>query len=808
MKYKNILIIVFLIVFQSQYVNAQNIEKGFKYMSEKNFDKASSIFIKAVDKGKDVIAAKYGLAVLLSDKAYYHYNLTTAFRNIRYAKKSSERLSQKQIKHYNDKYGITLQKIDDLFNEVANSVFEDIKKDNSIEKYDWYIQVFNGANSQVSKAIKLRDKLAFEKAEKINTFRAYQDFVMRYPESDLTEEANKRFEKIWKGIYEQYYSELELYDIKKFNNQYPDYPFFDELSEKREKLAEYAYKLNFYRGYNPAYEENYIEFINNAAPTELAFVAVLKRLSPYLVAKDWDGGVELMRDYKDKFPDHAKRIEGIIKILKKDDKEVEIIRLSEKINTKYYEYAPVITTDGRWLYFCGRNKPENLGFEDIFVAEKVGGEWTEASLLPNLNTAYNNEAPLSISPDGNMLLLYYDSDIYFSKKKSYGWTNKKRFPMINTGASWEADAIISADGNAIFFISDRPGGVGAHHEHENPFHGSLSGNSDIYVSIKTDEGWGKPINLGTTINTPFAERSPYLHPDMKTLYFSSDGHNSLGRLDVFKTTRLNDSSWTNWSEPINLGKSINTHGDEYNYRITTDGKLAYFSKFEKKNADICYINLPEEHQPEPIATISGYVSNNKKQLLDAEIRWEDLSLGEPLGYLQNDPLTGAYFITLPMGKNYGYFVDKPGYYPVSGNIDLTKQKKSIHIKRDIVLISIDEILNNEIAIPLSNVFFDYDKSNLKPESFSELNRLANFIKKNQGIYIEISGHTDNSGNTEYNKKLSDLRAKAVKNYLIEQGCNESNLNAVGYGKDKPIADNTTAEGRAENRRVEFKVIKK
>ena len=428
--------------------------------------------------------------------------------------------------------------------------------------------------------------------------------------------------------------------------------------------------------------------------------------------------------------------------------------------------------------------------------------------IRDLNTADGNEAALSISADGNMMLLFYNGDIYYSEKIIGGWSGKKIFPSINLEDDWEADASITADGNAVIFTSDRKGGIGLHHPFSTSYHGGYSGNTDIYISVKTETGWSKPFNIGTDINTPFAERTPFLHPDMKTLYFSSEGHNSIGKLDVYKSTRLNENSWTEWSEPVNLGKEINSPNKEWGYKISTDGKIAYYTNFHDGESDINFIELPKELQPEIVITISGTVTDkNTKKTLKANIIWEDLQTNKKVGQLQSDPNTGKYIITLPMGKNYGFYVEKNEYYPLSGNIDLTKKEQSENIVKHFQLITIESIINEQVAIPLKNVFFDYDKYSLKPESFPELNRFANFLKKNPNLKIEISGHTDDKGADDYNNNLSGNRAKSVKKYLVSQGCNENMLSAKGYGKFKPIADNSTEAGRAKNRRVEFKVLK-
>ncbi|MBQ5550987.1 MAG: OmpA family protein, partial [Bacteroidales bacterium] len=250
---------------------------------------------------------------------------------------------------------------------------------------------------------------------------------------------------------------------------------------------------------------------------------------------------------------------------------------------------------------------------------------------------------------------------------------------------------------------------------------------------------------------------------------------------------------------------INTALDDYNYLISTDGKSALFTKVSSSNVDICTVDLPEKMRPEAIGIVFGKVDDNTGKPLAATIKWEDLETGKILGTLQCNPQKGTYFITLPAGKKYGYFVEMEGYYPVSGNLNTEGLTSGKDIERNITMNSIAEILEGKVAIVLENIFFDTNKYQLRAESFPELARLADFIRQNPTAVLEISGHTDNSGSAEANRTLSQRRADSVKDHLISLGCPAANIIAKGYGADKPVADNTTEQGKAKNRRVEFKI---
>jgi outer membrane protein OmpA-like peptidoglycan-associated protein len=294
---------------------------------------------------------------------------------------------------------------------------------------------------------------------------------------------------------------------------------------------------------------------------------------------------------------------------------------------------------------------------------------------------------------------------------------------------------------------------------------------------------------------------------MKTLYFSTDGRGGLGRLDVFKSTRLADTCWDCWSEPVNMGKEINTAESDWGYKITTGGDKAYFAKKATKDGhdDIYSIVLPNHLRPDLVVTVSGTITDTEKRPVATEIRWEDLETGENVGQSKSNPADGSYFIVLPMGRMYGYYVNKPEYYPVANNIDLRKMTEAREIQEDITLVSIRQMVEEGVPVTMNNIFFDFDKSEILPYSIPELKRVAKIIKTaNQKV--EIAGHTDSVGDDQYNQALSEKRAKAVKDFLVSEGCDAGQLATVGYGRSKPVESNESDEGRAKNRRVEIRFV--
>ncbi len=537
-------------------------------------------------------------------------------------------------------------------------------------------------------------------------------------------------------------------------------------------------------------------YIANAAPYNLAYVSLVNLISPYTSARFWDAAAKQALKYEQYF-NGDKRFKQLIKILQEQEEEqFHIYSIGSDINTTQGgEYTPVPSADGRHLYFCGKNRDDNLGGEDIYISTRIDSTWGKPKLVEGVNTGGSNDAPLAISADGTELIMFRNGTIFSTRKTLAGWGELEQLPAAINSGTWQADAMITSDGKAMLFAADRQT------EYE------MGKSVNIFVSLKQEDGsWGEPIDLGPTINTTSFDRSPFLHSDMKTLYFCSSGHTSLGGLDVFMSKRLNEDSWTEWSEPVNLGKRINTFGNDWGYKISTDGTTAYFASSDGKQDDIYYFTLPKQYRPEVVTTISGRVRDTQGRPVATTISWEEMESGKPLGESHTDPATGGFYIVLPHGKKIIYYIDDENLFPVSGNIDLTQEPTAVSIENDIEVAAIERMIEDETPMPLNSLFFDTGKATILPESASELNRVAEILKS-RAYKIEISGHSDNTGTDELNDRLSQQRAEAVRNYLIGKGIAAETMTAKGYGKRKPIADNDTEEGRKKNRRVEIKFIK-
>jgi len=588
--------------------------------------------------------------------------------------------------------------------------------------------------------------------------------------------------------------------------------------------VQYDYLLNIIRSYSqymlsvtpkPEDFDIYDKFIRDNSNSYQSITALKKVTGYYTNQQKWDSAIYIWEDYLDILPKYESEIKKTIEFLKKGSRGLEIHLIGEGLNTDQDEWDPNPSFDGKYLYFSSRNRSGGKGNSDIWVAEFKDNTWKNPKNLDANVNSPNDETIDNISLDGNTLLLsgnfggtYGNFDIYFLERDSNSWGALRHLPRpINSEYTDEA-ANLSADGQVLIFSSDRPGAIGDFRAYNSGiFNGSNMGNMDIYVSMKRDGKWTDPINLGDKINTPFSERSPYLHPDMKTLYFSSDGHYGLGGLDVFMSKRLSDTSWNEWSEPINLGKEINSILDDWGYKISLNGDSAFFSAYNrtigKGGWDLFSISLPSELRPEKLIKIHGKVIDQDGNPLYANIVWEDLEKNQYLGELSSNPDNGEFLVALLKGKFYGYFIKKEGYYPSSNYLDIRNNLDTNDIYITIKLTKIDEFSSGEKII-INNLFFEFDSAEIKNESIPELERLVVFLKKiNKNI--EIIGHTDSVGSEEYNRKLSLKRANSIRDYLIKKGIDKNSLFTKGLGESQPLKPNQENFNQSLNRRVEIKV---
>jgi OmpA-OmpF porin, OOP family len=494
---------------------------------------------------------------------------------------------------------------------------------------------------------------------------------------------------------------------------------------------------------------------------------------------------------------------------------IVIEALDKNVNSEYSELNPLLSPDGKTLYFSRKNHPGNLGGvtdkEDIWYSElDSSGRWEMAK---NMGPKFNNESPnfvntiQSVTPDGKSAIMVLGNKYLDNGKMIAGVSVSS-----NVGGQWTKPVALNITNDynfndkANYFLTNNRQTLILSVEREDS-----RGDRDLYVSfMKDDSVWSEPLNLGEVVNTAAEESAPFLASDDKTLYYSSRGFSGYGGSDIYVTRRLDDT-WTRWSEPENLGPEINSPLEDLFFNIPASSEFAYYSRgVSDTNTDIFRVKLPIVRSPDPWVTVRGKIIDSKTgKPMEAKIIYERLPDGKEMGIAQTNPETGEYEIRLPAGHLYGVRAEAKGKISESQNLDLrniSSDQVIEHKDFDLDPIQLAAIEENTMIV-LNNVFFDFDKAILKPESFPELKRIADLMKEKPGMQIEIAGHTDATGPAEYNLNLSGRRARAVIKYLADQGVPDEKLNAVFFGEAKPAATNDTKEGRRKNRRVEFKILK-
>lgn len=493
---------------------------------------------------------------------------------------------------------------------------------------------------------------------------------------------------------------------------------------------------------------------------------------------------------------------------------VKIENLGFRVNSELAELRPTVSPDGNLLFFICENHPANTKFrsvqnsQDIWFSERdtVTGKWKNAKHMGGYLNSNHYNAVYWISPGNTQLLIkgaYVDGEYLgdglsiCNKQKDGSWGKPEMLGIKNYGnydRGRASGATMSHDGKTLLlYMSEQIEGE----------------DNDLYVCFQLEDGtWTEPKNLGKKINNPKTnELAPYLAADGVTLYFSSNRPGGLGDNDIWMTKRL-DKTWLKWSEPVNLGEPINTAGWDAFFTMDAGGEYAYLASEFKSlgESDIVRVKLLEKEKPNPVVLVSGNVYNAKtKEPLSADLVYETLPDGNVAGNGISDPANGAFKIVLPYDKNYSIRATADHFFAISENLNLDSLikvgYKEIHKDLYLVPIEIGQVVR------LNNVFFDFDKWDLRPESFVELDRVVKLLNENPAIEIEMSAHTDSKGTDQYNITLSDNRAKSVRDYILSKGISEKRIISIGYGESRPVVANDTDENRQLNRRVEFTILK-
>ena len=522
--------------------------------------------------------------------------------------------------------------------------------------------------------------------------------------------------------------------------------------------------------------------------------------------------------------------------LSMDPVRVILKNLGSEVNSKYDDYNPVFAFDDTALFITSRrpfekskrNEIDNKFNEDIYRSALINHKFSQAVRLGKPFNSPNNDALVRISQDGSRMLIYrghieggdLQVSIYNPEKKR--WSKPKGVRRNLASKEGETSAALSQDNAELFFISGNE---------------KLSlGGKDILTSRLDEKGkWSDPVNAGSTLNTPYDEEGVFISADGRHLYFASQGHNSMGGFDIFRSTRLPDGFW---SEPENLGYPINTPDDEVFYVTDQAGTYGYYSTtrpggsgsrdiykviylgsekelvFRTKEQLVAgpgmrgtgFLTLPLPVILDTAFVLNGFVMDTLGEVkpLASMITFIDPVAGRQELSVISDSITGAFTARLPEPKVYGVEIHASGYLYFLDILDLSSENNDQIVNRDFFLQKVEV----GTKVVLDNIYFETGKAILRPESNDQLDQVYRFLANNPSVKLEISGHTDNTGSLRTNQKLSGDRAKAVVNFLVGKGIPQEMLLSQGYADSQPVASNDTSEGRKQNRRVEFKVLSK
>ncbi len=494
----------------------------------------------------------------------------------------------------------------------------------------------------------------------------------------------------------------------------------------------------------------------------------------------------------------------------------DLMDMGPIVNSQYADYVPLIRADQSYMIFTSRRPHKEIDhdkkgrhhggrladfdleyYEDIFRTDHINDStWSEPYRFDYSTDKFGkHDACVSMSFDGLTIFTYRpdnEGDLFSSKIENGKWTETE--PMKGINSKYREDHIaMSYDNKTAYFVSDRPGGFGR---------------KDIWKTTRIGENeWDVPVNLGPTINTEYDEEGVFIHPDGKSLYFSSRGHSTMGGYDIFEATYEDGK----WSPPSNMGYPINSPDDDVFFVLTADGKNAYLSSVKEGGfgmQDIYSITPFEKkkHKEFDVVVFKGIVIDKETKVkLNAKVDIIDNSTGIKIFSNTVDAERG-FLVTLPTGKegkNYGIAVEAQGYLFYSENFDLVKKPGFKEYEKIVEM----EKVKAGAVLTLRNVFFDFDKWDLKPESVRELDHAIEVLNTYGDMKIQIEGHTDYKGSDSYNQILSEKRCNSVKEYLLKKGFDPKRIvKVIGYGESKPIDTNETDEGRAHNRRVEFRLV--
>ncbi len=875
---KRIVLLNALMILMFSAVFAQNYD-GFKEWERGDIMSAKNAFESLYDSKKTRVVGAYGLALVYSDERYPERDMKRAFDYVSEARDTHKELKDSQKADLTkNKFKYSLMK--NLRDQILNTVIMEAKEKNTEEDLDYVLQNFKLSSEPRKEIYLLRNTAALENAKLLNTYADYAKIYENYERKDFTRYSPEVADEVDLGLFEAYVAE-NGYKLDKFKDAHPQSPFSSGSTADKFIVAYKTGKAETLEAFAKTYSGNTLADIANikvqmmrgirpnkpaapntsgkpdqpaqalqVKPKKKSWDELLTWIKPQLNAGKWDEAARKMEKYKQDFTNYPAYLE-LYELLTRPSDMVNRRPVSAA-NSSADEHMLCLTADDKTMYFAGDSRDDGVGSDDIFVSKFSNGKWSKPKVLKDICTPYG-EVPLSVSADGERLILYqpvYDErtdqtkgGITYSDKNSRGWTEPKPFPHPLNTNYWQADAQMTADGQGMILTVMRK---------------ASDKQTDIYYVPKKGNGWGSLVSLGSNVNTPGNERTPYLHPDMQTLYFSSDGRGGLGGMDVFMTTRQGDS-WTSWSRPVNLGRDINTTGTDWGYKITADGERAFFASGNPKQ-DLYEIDLPERYRPSTIDPVAALDADGKGKIdtetndiekaakekeeaerLAAEKAAKEKEEAEKLAAekaaKEKEEAEKLAAEKAAKEKEEAEKLAEEKAAKEKEEAEKLAAEKAAKEKEEAEKLAAEkaakekeeaeklaaekaaeetvevataalEVADVEVAIEkgqtysFADLLFAYNSDKINADFHYNLDQIAIALNES-GTSITVAGHTDSVGSRGYNQALSQRRAESVKSYLVGKGIDPSKVQAIGYGESRPIADNYTSEGQAKNRRVEI-----
>lgn len=826
---------------------------GYKALDDQQYEQAQAAFNQALSEKENTLPAKWGLVQCLAAPTNPAHHYDSAFVLKQEVEKQLRAFSNKKLKKkWAKRYDLSPEFLKKLNRPLVENRWKELAESEELQNLDQFLKLYQkvmsgkirtaateaqmevlrkqanagGADSyeKVDYLLKnhleylktnfpgregllKKDLLRFYEAEKGTSAEALRTFMSQHPDHDLSQHATRsKFESaITQNTVAGYLTFLAETKDAPFDAYVSSYladlllqqPVSDTEKKQLPKeqqwiledlLAGYQQTARIQCGdtYKGLDSERWIRFIQRRPDSDCGSKALKSLLAYQIDQANWDQVVALIDQFAPQFPSDSAWLYPMKQLVAQPGEVVRPQRLGGNINTSQRgEYVPAISSDGRFLAFCGESRPDGIGGEDIYLVERNKEGWGEAQLLRSLCTS-GNEAPLYFTADGNTLVLFINGKIFTSERTLTGWAAPKRFPLDFSSFTWVADVHFVPGEQRVFFA------------------GKTKDRSqeliDVFTAAKKEDGsWSEPLRLPVPVNAGSINRSPFIHPDQRTLYFSTNRPGGLGDLDVYRSVRLDDS-WLNWSDPVNLGKGINNSGNNWGYVVTTDGSTAYFAgPDEQKKDDLYSVSLPDAQRPEArVVSMLIEVRDEKGEPMpNALVELRQSQTGQLLGQYRTPPGGGRVTIFIPEKELMTLSAIKKGYY--GAPITLTEQDRAeITVLQ---LQTVKEVIAQKTSLN-ADILFDLGKSTLKPAAVAQIRFLAEFVLR-ENLKLTLVGHTDPSGSEESNLILSRERAEAVEQALIEAGLDGEEMDSYGEGESKLLCTENTPECYKKNRRVEI-----